>query len=128
MSENLELIRTFWESSYFDRKKLLLELTTNEYMKKFPAFNLYNGYELVKYHVVRICTCRPFMSILCLEQFFKIYNLLSQFFFCSTISVVFVCSLFWMLIKFLVKDLQTYTKLRKRFLFLRTDKNDRHRI
>lgn len=63
ISENLELIRKFWETSYFDRKKLLQELTTNDYMKKFPAFNLYNGYELVKCNIAcRNCARLSYMS------------------------------------------------------------------
>lgn len=132
ISENMELIRKFWEATYFERKKLLHELSTNEYLKKFPAFNLYNGYELVKYqfvcHVVRNCLCSTVFCLvlirlyMCssLSNFFPIYN--SH----ETISFFIVCSLFWMPIRFWARDVHNWLSLLRKSTFMQTDK-DVHR-
>lgn len=48
--EDFDRIVETWNFCYEERQNLLTELSTFEYVRKFPAFNLANGYELVSIH------------------------------------------------------------------------------
>lgn len=62
-NDDVEQIKIAWQLCHNERLKLLNELSTFEYMRRFPAYDLPIGYELVHVLVV-ICNSRKSYMII----------------------------------------------------------------